>query len=172
MPLATQRRHKTSLGPAGAPVAQIVATKDYGFDLHVLAGGAAQVAPAVFTAGFTEPTGQPGVWRELPAGKQYALHQGDHLRAAGCEYVCELPAARVQPQPCSPPPAAAPGAQAQGLVRACECDGERAYLAAPTRSTGHRLAIRWSSPDAAGRYRSGFARRSGTALSGPCLTGV
>ena len=29
------------------------------------------------------------------------------------------------------------GAQAQGSVRACECDGERAYLAAPTRSTGH-----------------------------------
>ena len=64
------------------------------------------------------------------------------------------------------------GAQAQGSVRACECDGERSYLAAPTRSTGHRLAISWSSPDAAGRDRRGFARRSGTALSGPCPTGV
>ena len=51
VPLATQRRHKTLLGLAGAPVAQIVATKDYGFDLHVLAGGAAQVARAVFTQG-------------------------------------------------------------------------------------------------------------------------
>ena len=108
VPLATLRRHRTPLGPAGAPVAQIVATKDYGFDLHVLAGGAAQVARAVFTAGFTEPAGQPGEWRELPAGKQYALHQGDHLRVAGGEYVCELPAARVQPQPRSAPPAAAP----------------------------------------------------------------
>ena len=56
-------------------------------------------AAAGFTAGFTEPTGQPGEWRVLPAGKQYALHQGDHLRVAGGEYVCELPAARVQPQP-------------------------------------------------------------------------
>ena len=64
------------------------------------------------------------------------------------------------------------GAQAQGSVRACECDGERAYLAAPTRSTGHRLASVWSSPDAAGRDRRGFVRRSGTALSGPCPTGV
>jgi hypothetical protein len=108
VPLATQRRHKTPLGPAGAPVAQVVATKDLGFDLHVLAGGAAQVAPAVFTAGFSEPTGKPGEWRVLPAEKQYALHQGDHLRVAGGEYVCELPAARVQPRPRSAPPAAAP----------------------------------------------------------------
>ena len=118
VPLATQRRHKTLLGLAGAPVAQIVATKDYGFDLHVLAGGAAQVARAVFTAGFTEPTGQPGEWRVLPAGKQYALHQGDHLRVAGGEYVCELPAARVQPQPRSAPPAAAP--QQAGRAEAAE----------------------------------------------------
>ena len=44
----------------------------------------------------------------LPAEKQYALHQGDHLRVAGGEYVCELPAARVQPRPRSAPPAAAP----------------------------------------------------------------
>ena len=87
VPLATRRRHKTPLGPAGAPVAQIIATKDYGFDLHVLAGGEAQVAPAVFSYGFTEPTGQPGEWRVLPAGKQYALHQHDHLRVAGSEYV-------------------------------------------------------------------------------------
>ena len=64
------------------------------------------------------------------------------------------------------------GAQAQGSVRAWEREGDRAYRAAPTRSTGHRLASVWSSPDAAGRDRRGFVRRSGTALSGPCPTGV
>ena len=64
------------------------------------------------------------------------------------------------------------GAPAQGSVRAWECHSQRANRAVPTRSTGHGLAISWSSPDAADRDRRGFARRSGTALSGPCPTGV
>ena len=110
--LATKRRHRTMLGPASAPGVQIIATKNFGFDLHVLPGGAAEVAPPTFTAGFAEPIGAPGKWRALTEGKQHALHHGAHLRVDGQEYVCELPAARVQPPPRRTAPASAPQLQA------------------------------------------------------------
>ena len=63
-------------------------------------------------------------------------------------------------------------ARARGSVRTWECDSERGNRPLLTRSTRRRLAIVWSSPHAAGPGRRGFVRRSGTALLGPCPTGV
>ena len=77
--LATGRRHRTQLGPEGAPLAHVIATRDGGFNLHVQQSDAVELAHTL------------SVWRTLAAGAQHALHAGDHLRVAGAEYVCLLP---------------------------------------------------------------------------------
>jgi len=123
--VATGRRHKTALGPAEAPVAHIVAGRDFNFSLHVAAGGAVELAPPVVQVPFEEATGAPGEWRALAAGAQCTLRPGDHLRIAGVEYVCDLPGPLHQPAPPRPaavgkggdPPAASPSAGRAALAQ-------------------------------------------------------